>query len=711
MEQTPDQKADKIVEKYIVTFALALAFLARFAFQQTSNSVGHCHLPPILTVSWRTCRSSILFFFHLSVSQRFFCASCSFATLRTWHSSTSSLSRGSVLFAPLNRTTLPAIQGSPVTKIWTCTPTHTQGILSWTIRSPQFALVLNFGRTPSMHQLPMTLPWICNKEICSCLSTCLQVHVPTFRIRSFELGCQAPLILESKKVWLQVARSLFEFVERAMQGYGISLLCGPVCWWDLDALLFMSSCGKHQAKDRNPGMERAPAKERSREKRKARHNHKRRRARSKERSLERASMRRVDLPTRRERTKATARKVSKVENRAKIEKVHVETVPVIQTREIHTLFRVPCGCSWNVLFVQMSPTASRWRGSLFWAYHVEVGVQAEYMSSSVCTVALRLVGSSARCQTPFQRQRTTRSEPFYLSQSRHWEWVEMEGNSWPEWVRKAGVREHDEQAYCAWQHIARSGCGTSHSIFPRSKKCGVKKRSRKRESKDWSTQEDPSAKTYLNSHGWHSNRLKTLDWQRSPSEKDSDFALMKLSDVSALHEDTLAGKGYNEFTLHDMNSLSMKSLWKWTKTVSVDEGIQELMKELLLDSSRFDMEGVIAQLQTNWRHTNLLDRSNPEQSTQRQRIRWSLLEGRWLENWESTLPWKVHLEFSCRVPRENWTFGAWPGRQTHHCWLQRLLCGRWSLVPCENGCSNLGVEGQEFNREGPFLFTPKSIRD
>ena len=74
---------------------------------------------------------------------------------------------------------------------------------------------------------------------------------------------------------------------------------------------------------------------------------------------------------------------------------------------------------------------------------------------------------------------------------------------------------------------------------------------------------------------------------------------MKLSDVSALHEDTLAGKGYNEFTLHDIKSLSMKSLWKWTKTVSVHEGIQELMKELLLDSSRFDMEGVIAQLQTN----------------------------------------------------------------------------------------------------------------
>ena len=52
-----------------------------------------------------------------------------------------------------------------------------------------------------------------------------------------------------------------------------------------------------------------------------------------------------NLPKGRERAKAKARKVSQVENPAKIEKVHVETVPVIQTREIHTLFRVPCGCS------------------------------------------------------------------------------------------------------------------------------------------------------------------------------------------------------------------------------------------------------------------------------------------------------------------------------------------------------------------------------
>ena len=51
------------------------------------------------------------------------------------------------------------------------------------------------------------------------------------------------------------------------------------------------------------------------------------------------------------------------------------------------------------------------------------------------------------------------------------------------------------------------------------------------------------------------------------------------------------GKGYNEITLHDINLLSMsKSLWKWAKTVSDHEGIQELEKELVLDDLRFGME-------------------------------------------------------------------------------------------------------------------------
>ena len=70
----------------------------------------------------------------------------------------------------------------------------------------------------------MTFPWTCHKNCFSCLSTCLEHRVPTFRIRSFELGCSAPLTLESKKVWLQKARSLFEFVEIAVQGYWYLLL-------------------------------------------------------------------------------------------------------------------------------------------------------------------------------------------------------------------------------------------------------------------------------------------------------------------------------------------------------------------------------------------------------------------------------------------------------------------------------------------------------
>ena len=60
------------------------------------------------------------------------------------------------------------------------------------------------------------------------------------------------------------------------------------------------------------------------------------------------------------------------------------------------------------------------------------------------------------------------------------------------------------------------------------------------------------------------------------------------------------GKGYNEITLHDINLLRMsKSLWKWAKTVSDHEGIQELKKGLVLDNSRFGLDGAVAQLHRN----------------------------------------------------------------------------------------------------------------
>ena len=57
-----------------------------------------------------------------------------------------------------------------------------------------------------------------------------------------------------------------------------------------------------------------------------------------------------------------------------------------------------------------------------------------------------------------------------------------------------------------------------------------------------------------------------------PRDKDSGVVLMKLCDISALYEEILVEKGYNEITLHDINLLSMStSLWKWEKIVSDHE--------------------------------------------------------------------------------------------------------------------------------------------
>ena len=58
-------------------------------------------------------------------------------------------------------------------------------------------------------------------------------------------------------------------------------------------------------------------------------------------------------------------------------------------------------------------------------------------------------------------------------------------------------------------------------------------------------------------------QMRELELTAIPSDKDSGFVLMKLCDISALHEEILVVKGYNEITLHDINLLSMsKSLWK-----------------------------------------------------------------------------------------------------------------------------------------------------
>ena len=95
-------------------------------------------------------------------------------------------------------------------------------------------------------------------------------------------------------------------------------------------------------------------------------------------------------------------------------------------------------------------------------------------------------------------------------------------------------------------------------------------------------------------------QMRELGLTAIPSDKESDFVLMNLRDISALHEEILLEKGYNDITLHDINLLSMsKSSWKLAKIVSDHEGIRELKKELVLDHSRSGMDGEIAQLQTN----------------------------------------------------------------------------------------------------------------
>ena len=58
-------------------------------------------------------------------------------------------------------------------------------------------------------------------------------------------------------------------------------------------------------------------------------------------------------------------------------------------------------------------------------------------------------------------------------------------------------------------------------------------------------------------------QMRELGLTAIPSDKESGFLVMKLCDISALHEEFLVEKGYNEITLHDINLFSMsKSLWK-----------------------------------------------------------------------------------------------------------------------------------------------------
>ena len=61
------------------------------------------------------------------------------------------------------------------------------------------------------------------------------------------------------------------------------------------------------------------------------------------------------------------------------------------------------------------------------------------------------------------------------------------------------------------------------------------------------------------------------------SDKDSGSVLMQVCGVSALHEELMEGKGYNEITLHDVSFESAsKSYWKWTRSVSIHQETAEL---------------------------------------------------------------------------------------------------------------------------------------
>ena len=139
----------------------------------------------------------------------------------------------------------------------------------------------------------------------------------------------------------------------------------------------------------------------------------------------------------------------------------------------------------------------------------------------------------------------------------------MDDQSWTEYVRKAGNREHDDQAYCVPQHIPTSGSGTCHSIFSRDlkilcieaiEKAGVQRV--KHPGRPFYQNEPELKRLAL-------KQMKDLGLRAIPNDKDSDFVLIKLSDVYVFHEEILQGK------------------------------------ELLLNSSRIGMERVTAQVQTN----------------------------------------------------------------------------------------------------------------
>ena len=99
---------------------------------------------------------------------------------------------------------------------------------------------------------------------------------------------------------------------------------------------------------------------------------------------------------------------------------------------------------------------------------------------------------------------------------------------------------------------------------------------------------------------WALKQINECTLTAIPGDKDSGCVLIHVCDVSALHEEILDGKGFNEITSRDVSFESVsKSLWKWATSVSIHEKTADLKKELLLDSARFGVEAVFAQLQSN----------------------------------------------------------------------------------------------------------------
>ena len=111
----------KAVQLLGVKHLFFFLFLAFSGSIHLSANFELCRLPPsstTLAVSSWTCRSTVLSFSHLPLSQLVSVHLARLPPSQARLSLPSLISHGSVPFTPPNRTMLPAIQGSPVSKLW-----------------------------------------------------------------------------------------------------------------------------------------------------------------------------------------------------------------------------------------------------------------------------------------------------------------------------------------------------------------------------------------------------------------------------------------------------------------------------------------------------------------------------------------------------------------------------------------------------------------